>query len=131
MTKTYYKVVTKSLTSVWAPEEVEVQYKIGKWVEPKIKEFPLAVFNSLDNARSFSCLDPSSKIFECEIQQKTRKTWLPGRSAYYCSEAIKEILQCIKNKKKFLDLVITDELLPCGTITCKRVKLIKEITNVN
>lgn len=65
---TYYKVVNKELKSpAILAKELQVQYKVGEWVEPP--GFRLYVFTDLDAAKTWlGCSEEPDKIYECEVQ---------------------------------------------------------------
>jgi hypothetical protein len=120
----YYKVVKKNLFSIWAPPEFAILYKIGEWVEPKIKEFPLAVFDNFIRAKNFS-YGINGYIYECEIKGRTEKPWLPASVCFFKGD-IFHMLELIAEGKPYKQFGAL--ALPRGTITCQSVKLIKEVT---
>ena len=132
MPKIYYKVVTPSLKSAWVSHTgLTTQYKIGEFVSSPTPETPLAVFETFKAAKNFKQINLlfTAKIFKCNIKDKTKKPWLPGRTGIvYGSQEknLRKIISLIKAKKKFMHLVC--ENLPNGTVTCKQVKLLEEIT---
>jgi hypothetical protein len=130
MSKTYYKVVKKAnLSSAWAPGSVRVYYKVGQFVGARYPELPLAVFETFEYAREFkNQIDdrsPELAIFECEIQGKYRKAWVPSRTCTYPFSRITKLIRQIKAHKKYLDMVSTQ--LPQGSVVCKKIKLTKEV----
>lgn len=128
----YYKVVTHDLQSAFVTNPIiKTQYKLGEFVSSPFPETPLAVFTILENALAFKNVycGPSYKIFECEIKNRTKIPWLPGNSLMISIPYISKIVTSIKKKKKYINLVCRN--LPSATITCKQVKLIKEITDEN
>jgi hypothetical protein len=125
MSKTYYKVTNAYLKSfiVQIPEFI-TQYKIGEFVSSPIDGTPLAVFTSLSQARRWA--GATGRIFECKIKNKSRKSWLPGRSFQTSlSPKINALLTAMRQKKKYLKFAIT--VLPRNTVTCKSVMLTREI----
>lgn len=129
MTKKYYKVVNSNLKSVWVnTSDLVTQYKVGEWVTAKIPMLPMAVFSDLISARIFINDNAlwGARIFECEIKNKTKTPWLPSTTRYPSMYFLKRILRRMQSKHIFMDLVT--KLLPGGTVTCKKVKLIREIT---
>ena len=123
MSKIYYKVVTPSLKSViMSCNKFTTQYKIGEFVSSPYPKTPLCVFKDLADVEHFTStyLWEGYKIFTCEIENKYRKPWIP----YDCS--LNYILELIAKKKRYIHLVYT--LLPLGTICCKKVKLLEEVS---
>jgi hypothetical protein len=136
MTKKYYKVVNMGLKSFWVRDtRVQTQYKIGEFVSSPIEGSPLAVFDTLEHAKEFVLGLPSDNayIYECEIKNKYKNTWLPGNyrdmndTSY---DRLLKILKYIKNRRKYTYLV-PNLNLPDGSITCKQVKLIKRVYEDN
>lgn len=125
MSKKYYKVTTSSRTSVWAPWQLSVKYNFGEWTKPNTKEFPLAVFDSLEAAIDFASGESLWRIFECEIKGKRKTTWLLSKSCILSTSLFDLVLKKIDKHEKFLDLVRTD--LPPGTVTCNAVKITEEV----
>ena len=82
-----------------------VKYKIGEFVKPNNNCGPLAVFESLDNIKSFfdkNEMNDDDKIFKCVYcESKYEKLWNPSYEL---------------------------NTLPPGTKLACKVKLIKEVT---
>jgi hypothetical protein len=141
MSKIYYKVTNSQLQSVWVQQEnLKTQYVLGEFVKPQILEFPLSVFKTKSAAQTFIRWLPCShrynvRLFECEIKRPTKTPWLIGKTKYVndiwldnkYQNRIIVLLKLIRSKQKFLNHTVTD--LPLGTVTCREVKLTKEITN--
>lgn len=126
--KVYYKVVNEDLKSCWAPIGIAIQYNVGNFVESPDK-LPLAVFSNLNQAKKFRQMwDHTWRIFECNIMYKTKIPWLPGNTQFLSSR-VQTIIDAIKKHKKFMKYTVNGAGLPPGSVTCKRVKLIKEIIN--
>ena len=131
MAKIYYKVVSQDLRSVVRPRvSFAVQYKIGKFVEAKVKGTPLAVFDDLVKARRFALKKKYSCIYKCEIQGKYPKPWIPWSGMFdrsmSLSDHVKHIGNLIRQKKKYSHIV--DYVVPDGTVSCKRVKLLEKVS---
>lgn len=81
-------------------------YKINEYILPQIGGGPLAVFDTLENAKRL-CLESSiHKIFKCQYKQSKHKT-----------------LWFLSGKKK----IKTTNRLPTGTKFADAVKLLEEI----
>jgi hypothetical protein len=130
--KKYYKVVKNNLKSAYIEDKrLVTQYKTGEWVTSPIPVTPLAVFTSLDSAKDFrrfvSCFNSGVKIFECEVSGRTKVPWLLGTSRlFYNGWLLDSIIERAKKHKRYMYLVPQTDL-PENTITCKKVKLVKEI----
>ena len=139
MSKTYYKVTNNCLQSIWIEDpRLKTQYKMREFVKSPIPQFPLSVFKTKDAALDFITRLPylhkyNARLFECKIKTPTRTPWLIGKLKYIddmwidyrCTDKISWLLKQMKSKKKFMHYVETD--LPNGTITCREVKLTKEV----
>lgn len=67
MSKTYYKVLQKDMTSacLWSSiSKFRVEYKINQWVEPKVEGTKLFIFESLESAKNLA-KGLSEDIYEC------------------------------------------------------------------
>jgi hypothetical protein len=127
MKKIYYKVTTGDLKSIvlYYDTRLSTQYKLNEFVSSPIPETPLSVFDTLDSAKGF-CRPRVTryKIFKCEIKHRLKTPWIP-HFMYHSETKLKDLLNRIKNKKKYLDMVWT--ILPMGTVSCKQVKLLEEV----
>lgn len=121
----YYKVVKKNLTSlVITDSRLRVKYKIGKFVSSPYN-LPLAVCDDINKAKIWAG-SYGGRIFICEIKGEMKKYWLP--STYWSFDQWQfaaPIINSMKHHKKYSHLVKYS--LPDHTITCKSVKLVKEI----
>jgi len=110
-----YKVVrtfkTGKIISAYSDGHI-VEYKIGEWVKRPDGCGPLAVFNTLENAKDFvfkGTFGPTRKIFLCEYES-----------------SILNYLWCrytLQDKKMRRE----KHLLPIGTQLAERVMLIREV----
>lgn len=126
-TQTYYKVVTTNLTSATPIANdlgLSTQYKVGEWVQPKVKQAPLMVLNSIHEARRFmraNTVYGPHRLFECEIKKSKRK-W--GWVSKFNAGAL---LKAIKWKKGYRQFVGSYKEFPTGTVFADEVMLVKEI----
>ncbi|MCB0448438.1 MAG: hypothetical protein KDD03_13205 [Gelidibacter sp.] len=122
----YYKVVRINLQSAVNKAfdlNLNVQYIVGKFVQPKIKQAPLLVFNDIDRAKKFMRQNSGAgphRLFECEIVESKRK-W-----GWLCDHDKETFFKALKNKKAWTHLVDPTEF-PQGTVFADAVKLTKEI----
>lgn len=63
--KTYYKVVTEKNLSFYAGQYT-IEYKVGKWVKPKLSGSRLFIFDNKKHA--CECADYYNKVYECEAR---------------------------------------------------------------
>jgi hypothetical protein len=102
-----YKVCTEDLRSSTC-FYASVKYGIGEWVEPRMGNGPLAVFDNFKDAESFSVMD-ADRIFRCKyIPSKEKKLWYGD-----CGEE----WEC----RSFL----------LGTVLADKVMLLEEVGNKN
>ena len=125
--KYYYKVVHKEYGTaiktrclsyfVNLIDELSTEYKINKWVEPKLKGTKLFVFDTLKHAREWS---GSIQIYKCEIKN-------PGRRLFILCGMI-NVLEITENVENFWKNKKRSKYSPPkGTIVCDAVKLIEEV----
>ena len=128
MTKIYYKVTTNDLRSIvlYWNNKLSTQYKLNEFVSSPVQGTPLSVFDTLSSAKEFCRVRSGYRIFRCEIKYRLKTPWIPHFASYYQTQRLKTLLNRIKNKKKYLDMVWTD--LPEGTVSCKQVKLLEEVS---
>lgn len=134
MSKIYYKVVTDKLQSCWVIDDnLSVQYKEGEFVSAKIPQLPLAAFETLKQAQTFvynlPYRDKNYYIYSCNIKNKYREAWLPGKSKSVYWPSIQRLLQRIKKHQKYLDRVIINPVH--GTVSCKQIKLINRVCTIS
>lgn len=130
----YYKVVTednKSLCYEFAglkKSKYPIQYKVGKFVEPSVKNTKLYCFSSLFDAKFFISrlgVKISTRIYSCEVKN-------PGRPKFL-AESIDSYLENFwnaKNKGKKVSPYNSffAKTAPLGTVSCDAIKLLEEIT---
>lgn len=117
--KVYYKVLDCYMTSVSAESkaaDLAVAYQRDFWITPKNPLFPLMVFNSYAEAKSFASY--RHNIYKCEIVPSKQK-W-----GYVPSREIKRVKQLKMKKKKFLDQLNLGHSCPPGTVFADAVKII-------
>lgn len=124
MTQIYYKVVREDMESmVKLPDDFKVTYKIGEWVEPKVKNTKLFVFDSFQMAAEFiSSHNTYRAIYECEVKNPGKPKFL-GQiwdiNSFWKLKWLKKNLYGVRKKA------------PTGTISCDSVKLIKLVHQHN
>ena len=134
--KTYYKVVLPNLCScVFGCALVNdlrfcVQYKVGKYVKPRIKGTDLMIFDSLRNVNKFISKNYSHwnsvVVFEAHAKHVRKKgVFVSCLGAELDAIMINKMIKFKKKKKKYLYL--SDEA-PIGTLFAKEVKLVKLVS---
>ena len=131
--KKYYKVVRKDLCSSMMGKYVNlfgkdfcIQYKIGKFVKPKIKYTSLMIFETYEQAGDFVYKYDydDGRIFEVEAKC-VRKV---GIIEYLCSDyfgrKVRKMIRLKRAKKAYTHLTSSS---PNGTLFASEVKLVKEV----
>lgn len=134
--KTYFKVVTRNLTSAWIGrgsnslvKDFVVQYKINEFVKPKVGQ--LMVFESLDDAKSWqeNQGNVGLHIYECKV-----KNIVPRNKALFVHTYIPNIvaqlskyLSLRKKHKSTANIARWPNAIPNGTVFCREVMLTKKI----
>lgn len=118
--KTYYKVVRDKLQSAFIDGKWQVRYKLNEWVSAPLlladRGYGLTVFKSQADARYFIHLERGEKrLFACRIQTPMEL------SSFHIVLIVNGDLPPYSDppyRKSW----------PPGTVMCKKVKLVKEIT---
>lgn len=97
--------------------DLSVEYKIGKWVKPKLKGSKLFVFDTFKHAREWSSCE---LLFKCEVKNSREKRRILFGEVNVLA-VTKNVENFWKGKKMF------NKKAPKGTYVCDAVKLIKEV----
>lgn len=114
----YYKVVSDYMWSArgyLSPNAV--QYRVGKFVNPKLENSKLFVFGSLSAARSFANSD--ERIFSCEVENPSK--------AKLCCKYTHAVNEFWKRKSARKSVKNISFVAPENTYFCDAVKLAREI----
>lgn len=133
MSKTYYKILTKNLESLTAEEmkgsigDCSIQYKLNKWVFPKILGSSLFVFRNKFVAQSFistysGYYGYKFVVYKVEVGSIYRNVISVNLSGLMKKKLL-DILKKKRNKKRFLYLLWKG--IPLGTVGVEKVKLIE------
>jgi len=146
--KIYYKVVSYDLCSIlyrYLPREFIVQYKIGEWIYPKVKNTKLMVFDNLASASRFA---PNYPIYTCVVKNPTNKAifidtknifselnrmWFP--TAERCiplAEArflikFKSMWKKLRKKQQQHKKFFSPKGIPTDTVFVSAIKLLKKV----
>jgi len=127
--KIYYKVVSYRLKSriyYLLPKEFVVQYKVGKWVYPKIKGTKLMVFNSLRNAYNF-CFD-INYIYTCLVKNPSYSgVFVPHVGNLHFPSQFLEKWFSLQKKQKQHKKFFKRKAVPKGTVFVDGIKLLEPV----
>lgn len=127
----YYKLCTESNGKLWSwtkgcIADAAIEYKVGKFVYPKIDGSRLFVFDDICAAKKMS----SAKLFECEVKNPTKFGIILNDTGCRLANRLLRICILRKKHKKYTHLLRYHEknkILHKNIFMCDAVKLIKEI----
>lgn len=120
MTKKYYKILMRDMTSINGANSFTIRYKLNEWTFPKIDGSGLYVFDNLENAKDFTLRESGILIYECEVVNPRKIKKLISIS-YLSTGYLNKLLETKKRHKKQSFYWLRD--VPKGTVLCDAVKL--------
>jgi len=132
-----YKIVTKdlkSLSTIFNNDftDIGIQYKIGKWIEPKLKHSALFVFDNLRNTceflRTYYENYKNNKYLQfMDVYIAYMKGYMKVIPLFGSLSTLQYNIKLKKQKRRSL----RGTLIPAGTIAVKKVKLIEKLCSAS